>query len=129
MKSGSGSTGKTAERLRIGREGEAAAARYLEGLGYRIRERNFRCEHGEIDLIAESGEYIVFVEVKSRARETAYHPTLAMTEAKKRKVRLLGNYFCGEHPEVLLQPRFDVVTVILRARDGAEQVEHYIDAF
>ncbi len=118
-----------AAKARVGREGEQAAARYLEENGYRIRERNFRCQYGEIDLVAEQGEYIVFVEVKSRARETPYHPTLAMTEAKKRKVRQLGDYYCGEHPGLMLQPRFDVVAVTFRSGKDGTRVEHFIDAF
>lgn len=121
--------GKSTAKARIGREGEQAAAEYLEEKGYRIRERNFRCQYGEIDLVAEQGEYIVFVEVKSRARETPYHPTLAMTEAKKRKVRQLGDYYCGEHPGLMLQPRFDVVAVTFRSGKDGTRVEHFIDAF
>lgn len=73
--------------------------------------------------------FLVFVEVKTRARESPYHPTLAVTEAKKIQVRRLGDCYCGQHPEVTLQPRFDVVAVTLRARDGGERVEHFIDAF
>ena len=113
----------------VGRDGESVAAGYLERLGYRIRERNFRCPHGEIDLVASNEEYLVFVEVKTRAKETPYHPTLAMTEQKKQRVRLLGEYYCAQHPEPL-QPRFDVVAVTLRRRKGSEpRVEHYINAF
>lgn len=102
-----------------------------------MRERNFRCAHGEIDLIASSGEYVVFVEVKTRAAETPYHPTLAVTEAKKRQVRKLGQYYCDEHLTEALQPRFDVVAVTLRGgtddeneeAPGAPRVEHFINAF
>jgi len=73
----------------------------------------------------------VFVEVKTRSAETAYHPTLAMTEEKKHRVRRLGEYYCAHHLEQPLQPRFDVVTVVLRPRGGRgqAQVEHYINAF
>lgn len=103
-----------------------------------MRERNFRCAHGEIDLIASSGEYVVFVEVKTRSFETPYHPTLAVTEAKKRQVRKLGRYYCDEHLTEALQPRFDVVAVTLRrgedhsmdeAAPTAPRVEHFINAF
>jgi putative endonuclease len=115
----------------VGRDGESVAARYLEGRGYRIRERNFRCPHGEIDLIASTEEYLVFVEVKTRAVETPYHPTLAITEEKKQRVRRLGEYYRGQHPGEPLQPRFDVVAVTLRQRSGEAdaRVEHFINAF
>jgi Holliday junction resolvase-like predicted endonuclease len=73
----------------------------------------------------------VFVEVKTRAQETPYHPTLAMTEEKKQRVRMLGDYYCAQHPEPSLQPRFDVVAVTLRpqGRTGTARVEHFINAF
>jgi putative endonuclease len=117
----------------VGRDGESVAARYLERLGYRIRERNFRCPHGEIDLVASNEEYLVFVEVKTRAAETPYHPTLAMTEDKKQRVRRLGEFYCAQQAAdeaPPLQPRFDVVAVTLRPRGrGKARVEHFINAF
>ena len=120
-----------ASRAAVGRVGESVAARFLEGRGYRIRERNFRCPHGEIDLIASTEEYLVFVEVKTRAAQTPYHPTLAITEEKKRRVRMLGEFYRSQHPAEPLQPRFDVVAVTLRQPDGGEaaRVEHFINAF
>lgn len=80
--------------------------------------------------MASTEEYLVFVEVKTRAQETAYHPTLAMTEAKKQRVRRLGDYYRAQHPEPPLQPRFDVLAVTLRRGQGKEaRVEHFINAF
>jgi len=74
---------------------------------------------------------LVFVEVKTRAQPTPYHPTLAVTEEKKQRVRLLGEYYCGLHPGQPLQPRFDVVAVTLRRQGGTRtaHVEHFINAF
>jgi putative endonuclease len=123
-----------ADRAAVGRSGESIAARYLEQRGYAIRVRNFRCPYGEIDLIASNEEFLVFVEVKTRGAETPYHATLAMTEDKKQRVRRLGAYYCAEHPEPHLQPRFDVVAVTLRPRresspGGIARVQHYINAF
>ena len=124
--------GKPADKRQwaeAGRRGEERAARFLEQSGYRIRERNWRCPAGEIDLIAESGEYLVFVEVKTRSAQDAYAPELAMTKRKQRRVRQLAlryieRAFHGQVPP--LQPRFDVVLVIL----GAEpKVEHLTNAF
>jgi Holliday junction resolvase-like predicted endonuclease len=73
----------------------------------------------------------VFVEVKTRAQATPWHPTLAMTEDKKQRVRMLGEFYLSQHPGQPLQPRFDVVAVTLRT-EGAQRrahVEHYINAF
>lgn len=71
----------------------------------------------------------MFVEVKTRAKATPYHPTLAMTEAKKQRVRLLGEYYCAQQLEQPLQPRFDVVAVTLRQHGDDARVEHFINAF
>ena len=127
--------GSTDRRQAVGRRGEDIAAAYLEARGYRVIGRNIRCELGELDLVAMQDEYLVFVEVKTRARMTAYHPTLAITAAKKQKLRELGAWFLAHHPtERPMQPRFDVVTVVLapgRKADGKPdeaQVEHYPNA-
>lgn len=134
-------------RSEVGRRGESIAARYLEQRGYLIRERNFRCAQGEIDLIAVKDGYLVFVEVKTRTERSAYHPAEAVTEAKQRQVRMLGEIYCAEHlgqaehpehPDEELQPRFDVVTIRLPAgKSGSgtgsgqdmDRVEHFENAF
>ena len=74
------------------------------------------------------------MEVKTRSGRTPYHPTLAVTEDKKRRVRMLGDYYLSQHPPEPLQPRFDVVAVTLNGKadgeDGREaRVEHFINAF
>ena len=61
-------------RQRFGDAGEAAAAELLEKNGYRIVARNHRCRRGEVDLIAEKGELLVFVEVRSRHAGAACWP-------------------------------------------------------
>ncbi len=98
-------------RTHLGRVGEAEAAQYLVSLGYHIRERNVRFRAGEIDLVAEEGEYLVFVEVKTRSGVTFGTAAEAITPAKQQQlVRLAGLYLAGLGGE--LRPcRFDVVTV------------------
>ena len=136
------------ERKEIGARGEAIAAKFLERLGYRIRERNYRCPLGELDLVALDGEYLVFVEVKTRSPGAPLSPSLSVTARKKAKVRQLGEYYCSQHPELPLQPRFDVVAVVTGTRrqvgngimqadsdrgaespEMMESVEHIINAF
>ena len=68
---------------RTGSEYEARAAEYLTANGYRILERNFRCRQGEIDLIAQDGSYLVFVEVK-------YRSSLARRGASARTLRSIS---------------------------------------
>ena len=57
----------TQERLHFGKEGEKAAVKFLKKQGYRIIEKNYRNKSGEIDIVAEQDQVLVFVEVKSRA--------------------------------------------------------------
>ncbi len=115
------------DRKTIGNRGEAVAARYLERLGYQVRERNFRCPLGEIDLVAVNGEFIVFVEVKTRSAGAPLPPAESVTARKRAKVRQLGEYYCARHIELPLQPRFDVVSIVVGA--GGDAVEHLVNAF
>jgi putative endonuclease len=124
---GKGASGLAARRAATGRRGEALAARHLEDLGYRIVARNFRCPYGELDLIATTEEYLVFVEVKTRSARTAYHPSISVTPRKVAKLRQLGLYYLGAHPAPRLQPRFDVISVVLGG--AGPEVEHIVNAF
>ncbi len=90
--------------------GEDAACGYLEGLGYRIVERNFRTRFGEIDIIAERGAYIVFAEVKSRKNARFAEAREFVTEAKQRKILTTAELWLSGH-RTELQPRFDVIEV------------------
>lgn len=95
----------------VGREGEQAAAAYLESLGYRILARNVRYRAGEIDLVATENGFLVFVEVKTRRGSRFGSPAEAVTAEKQRRlVRLAGIYLAhrGGNPPPC---RFDVVAV------------------
>ena len=59
----------TAGRRALGARGENLAARWYEGHGYTILERNWRCREGELDIIARTGTTIVFIEVKTRSSD------------------------------------------------------------
>ena len=65
---------------------EKLAGAYLEQQGYEILEYNYRCRMGEIDIVARQGGYLVFVEVKYRADNTAGNPLEAVTAAKQRTI-------------------------------------------
>ncbi len=72
--------------LRVGREGEALAKRYIHALGYELRGSNIRVGRGEIDLLAfdPTDQVLVFLEVKSRAhRHAEYRPELNLTFRKR----------------------------------------------
>ncbi|MDT8445546.1 MAG: YraN family protein [bacterium] len=109
---------------RLGQRGEELAKKHLKKQGYKILEANYRCKLGELDLVATWGEYIVFVEVKTR---TDLDPLLQMTQAKTKKIRQLALVYLEEKQIRGLQPRFDVIAV---TNDGERlRLEHLQNAF
>ena len=94
-----------------GAAGEVLAARFLRDHGYTILCANYRTRFGEVDIIAESGAYIVFVEVKSRAQDAYYTPREAVTAAKQRRIIKTALLFLAQNP-INKQPRFDVIEVV-----------------
>lgn len=92
-----------------GRMAEAAVERYLRGKGYRILGRNVRLSGGELDVVAQWGETIVFVEVKAR-RSTAYGgAAYAVTDDKARRIAKLAGQFLARKGLTDRPCRFDVV--------------------
>ena len=95
----------------IGREGEDTAARMLRRDGYKILARNYRCRHGEIDIVAfEDGEY-VFVEVKTRRSDVKGSGAEAVTPTKQRKLARVAEQYLAERGLDDRPSRFDVVAV------------------
>lgn len=94
-----------------GKLGEEKVCEYLTGRGYRIAARNFRIKGGEIDIVAENGFYIAFVEVKTRKPDSVATGFDAVTKRKKGLIIRAAAEYCIRHPGQL-QPRFDTVQVI-----------------
>ena len=112
----------------LGRYGEAIAARCLTDTGHRLIETNWRCDRGEIDIIAAEGRTLVICEVKTRTSLAFGEPAEAVDEAKSRRLRLLASRWLAEHPGGWDSIRFDVVSV-LRRPHGPAQVRHLRAAF
>src|SRR5690554_2170499 len=110
----------------FGRWGEERAAEYLKNRGYRIVERNYRVSRGEIDLIVEKGDYLVFVEVKTR--KSFFHglPQEAVDFRKQNKLRQIANYYLLQN-KTMKKMRFDVLCINIKNNKG--KIKHYIDAF
>ncbi len=117
----------TRQRLTLGRRGEDAAADYLKRKGMKILERNLRTPVGEIDLVARHGRDLVFIEVKTR-RGTAFGaPAEAVGPHKQRQILQTAKWYLNSNRGRGLQPRFDVVAVIV---DGeCLSIEHIPAAF
>lgn len=99
------------QRLAIGRWGEDVAARYLAQQGYRIVERNYRTPAGELDIIAQDGEALVFVEVKTRRTSTFGPPQAAVTPAKAAHIIAAAQHYLLDTAYAAGDWRIDVVAV------------------
>ena len=107
----------------LGRMGEEFAACYLVEKGYTILDRNWRCERGEIDIIARHRGEVVFIEVKTRSGLKFGHPFEAITSAKLARMNRLAYAWCAEVSDRVPRIRVDVIAVI--APQGSEpQLEH-----
>ncbi len=109
----------------IGRRGEAAAAAYLEERDYRIQQRRYRAAGGEIDLVAEDRDELVFVEVKTSQR--ASRPEQRVNRAKRQRLTRAARHYIQHRTAADPVCRFDVIAVWLRTT-GTE-IEHWPDAF
>ena len=99
------------DRLAFGRRGEDEAVRFLKKNGYRIIERNYRCRHGEVDIVAMDGKTLTFVEVKTRANDSFGSPAGSVDARKQRHITLASMHYIAEKSLGEVQARFDVVSV------------------
>lgn len=98
---------------KLGKQGEALAAAFLERAGYRIVARNYRSRSGELDLVAEEKGVVAFIEVKTRREGAAVGPFEAVTAAKRRQMVKVAMEYLVRQGEGERPARFDVVAVTL----------------
>jgi putative endonuclease len=99
-------------RQRLGDLGEKAAEELLAGQGYRIVARKHRCARGEIDLVAEQGELLVFVEVRTRKTSAFGGPEETVGAAKQQRLVRAARDFLARWRGPPRGARFDVVAVV-----------------
>jgi putative endonuclease len=112
----------------FGQEGESAAEQYLRHKGYRIVARNLRSSMGELDLVAEDGQVLVFVEVKARRTDVFGGAIHAVHQRKQEKLIQLAAQYLARHHVKDRQCRFDVV-LLQGSGAGAQKIEHIQNAF
>lgn len=107
----------------VGRYGEDVAARFLADAGLVVLERNWRCELGELDIVAREADVLVVCEVKTRSGAAYGTPLEAVTARKAARLRRLAVRWLSERPVRPAAVRIDVVAVV-RPLKGAAVVEH-----
>lgn len=119
----------TEARRVLGRIGEAAARTYLERRGVRILSANFACAAGEIDLIGQERDTVVFIEVKTRRSEAFGPPHLAVHQRKQRQIVRVAQWFLAERRLAEVACRFDVLAVTFPKDEENPRIDWLRDAF
>lgn len=100
-----------------GNKGETAAKEFLALNGYEILETNHRIgKIGEIDIIARDGEYLCFVEVKTRSSLAFGTPSESVTKLKQHKITMLAKLYISRHSLGNANIRFDIVEILTKGK-------------
>ena len=108
----------------LGKWGENQVVGYLRQRGYTVRDVNYRCRLGELDIVASKGRFLAFVEVKLRRTSHVMAAREAVTYAKQQKLRATALLYLQSNP-TRLQPRFDVAEVY--APQGSQTTHPHIN--
>lgn len=114
----------------LGDKGEELASKYLARRGYRILERQYRCQLGEIDIIASKRDFIVFVEVKTRFNNDYGTPASAVSYMKRKRIIQIASIYMERYPDK--SARFDIVEIIGNMKGGnfhKGSINHLENAF
>ncbi len=111
----------------FGRYGEQLAKTYLEQNGYQIVITNWRCSIGEIDIVAQQGNMLVFVEVRSRHMDSTEASFESITKRKQLKMSNAAEAYISEHQLENQVWRIDVIGVAI-PRSGKAIIDHAEDA-
>lgn len=113
-------------RREIGIFGETLAYNYLLENGYDILERNFRVKVGEIDIIAQKNDIIIFVEVKARSNNNYGFPYESVDFRKQKKIIRTAQNYINLKKLNNYQYRFDIIEVFLKLNN---KINHIQNAF
>ncbi len=111
----------TNARRSLGQRGEQYAAQYLRDLGYAIQARNWRCAVGEIDLVAEKDDVLIFVEVRTRRGDRLGTPEESITRAKRARLIAAAQTYLDEHRQADRDWRIDVIAIEIGPRGEVER--------
>jgi len=111
------------KRRDTGIRGEKLARDFLKKQGYRILETNYRCPRGEIDIVAQHKDYLVFVEVRTKKSLEFGSPEESITLAKKERLKTVASHYQQTHNDLPTLWRIDVVVIELDQRGKLLRIE------
>jgi putative endonuclease len=117
----------TKERLELGKFGEELAYKKIKRLGYKKIIRNYRCPQGEVDLIANDGDTLVFIEIKTRRDKSVGYAKEAVNARKRRQLSKVALFYMKSNNCFETRARFDVIAVSLKG--GKPLIEVIKNAF
>lgn len=115
-----------AEHYELGKEGEQIAVNYLKEKGYQILEKNWRYLKAEIDIVAQIGNTVAIVEVKTRSTNEFGNPQDFINPKKVKLLVGAANEYVIQR-ELDVEVRFDIIAIIKTASNL--EIEHLEDAF
>jgi len=110
-------------RQEVGKLGEKLAQKFLKKRGYHIRETNFRCREGEIDIIAKQKDYLVFIEVRTKSNLDFGSPEESITQSKKEKLIATALTYISTHQKLSPLWRIDVVALEVSDKGKTKRIE------
>jgi putative endonuclease len=119
----------TEARRALGQKGEAVARAYLERRGVRILAMNYTCAAGEIDLVGQEQDAILFIEVKTRTSQAFGPAPAAVHHRKQRQIVRTAEWFLAERRLREVACRFDVVAVTFEDDAEMPRIDWMRDAF
>lgn len=96
---------------KLGADGEKAACRYLKANGWKVVKTNYKNPFGEVDIVAEKGETLAFIEVKTRTTESFGAPNEAVNHSRRQRyIMAAKHYFIGRQFDCTV--RFDIIEIL-----------------
>lgn len=103
--------------------GEKLARDFLKKRGYRILETNYRCPHGEMDIVARCKDFLAFIEVRTKKSLEFGTPEESITAAKKERMKAIAAHYWQTHDNLPQLWRIDVVAVELDEGNKPSRIE------
>lgn len=115
---------------RMGEQSEQMACTFFQRQGFMLIAKNHHCRFGEIDLVMQDGQTLVFIEVRERNSDKFGSAIDSITARKQKKIIATAQHFLAQHPKHQLQPcRFDVVGIHPSQPDPDQRIQWLKNAF